>query len=310
MSSSPRVSVLMPACNAARWLPAALDSALAQTFTDFEVLLVDDGSTDATGAVADAYAARDPRVRVIHQANAGLPAARNVAIAAARGDLLALLDADDEWLPEHLAQAVAALDADPALGLVHADIQRIDAAGQPLARHGPPRWRGVADPFAALALRREHVSCPTAVFRRRCIDVVGAFDLQFTGLGCEDRDLWLRIVERFPVRYLDRVTARYRMHAGSMSSQRGRMAAARQRLLDKLRCSARGAPLARHIAAMIDHDLAWELQQEGRYGAALCTQLRALARRPHTPLLWRRLLGLLRALAGRSTPATAIGRRA
>jgi glycosyltransferase involved in cell wall biosynthesis len=291
-TSSPRVTALVPAYNAAAFLAEALDSALAQTCRDFEVVVVDDGSTDATGRIADDYAARNPdRIRVVHQANGGLPAARNAAIAAARGELFALLDADDVWMPQHLERAVAAFDADHGLGLVHANIERIDAAGRSIEVCGP-RWRNVRDPYAALALRLEHVSCPTAVFRRRCVEVVGGFDLQFTGLGCEDRDLWLRIVERFPIRYLDEVGARYRMHGSSMSANHAKMAEARQRLLDKLRGSARGAPLARHVAAMIDSDLGCELLSRGAHAAALRAQCRALARRPHTPLIWRRTLGL------------------
>ena len=294
-STAPRVTALVPAYNAAAWLAETLDSALAQSFRDFEVVVVDDGSSDATGAIADRYAAQHPeRIRVIHQANAGLPAARNAAIAAARGEYLALLDADDVWRPDHLQRAVAALDADPGLGLVHANIERIDAEGRTIEVCGP-RWRGVADPYAALALRLEHVSCPTAVFRRSAVEAVGGFDLRFTGLGCEDRDLWLRIVERFGIRYLDHVTAGYRMHGGSMSANHERMGKARQCLLDKLRATPRGAPLARHVAAMIASDLGYELQRNGRYGAALRAHLRALAWRPQTPLLWWRLAGLARA---------------
>jgi glycosyltransferase involved in cell wall biosynthesis len=295
-ASAPRVTVIVPAYNAAAFLPQALDSALAQRFVDFEVVVVDDGSTDQTGRIADDYARRDPRIRVVHQRNRGLPAARNTAIQVGRGELYALLDADDEWLPDHLALAVAAFDADPGLGLLHANIERIDEAGELLWVCGP-RWRGAGDPYTALALRLEHVSCPTAVFARRCIEAVGDFDLQFTGLGCEDRDLWLRIIERFPVRYLDVVTARYRMHGGSMSANFGKMARARLRLLDKLRESPRGALIADHVAAMIESDRGIEALDAGRAGDALRAQWRALRLRPQSLLLWRRMFGLLRRCA-------------
>src|SRR5690606_14482387 len=146
------------------------DSALSQSYRSFEVIVVDDGSTDATGAIARSYAYRsNGRVRLVRQANAGLPAARNAAIAVARGEFFALLDSDDVWMPNHLAHAVAALDADPTVGLVHANIERMDAHGCGLGV--PPRfWNLKPDAYAAIALRHEHVSCPTAVFRRACVD--------------------------------------------------------------------------------------------------------------------------------------------
>jgi glycosyltransferase involved in cell wall biosynthesis len=260
-------------------------------------VVIDDGSTDDTGAIADRYAAAHPeRIRVIHQPNAGLPAARNAAIATARGELFALLDSDDLWKPDHLQLAVAAFDANPQLGLVHANIERIDARGHWIMTCGP-RWRDVRDPYAAIALRLEHVSCPTVVFHRRCVEAVGAFDLQFTGLGCEDRDLWLRIAECFPIRYLDVVTASYRLHDNNMSANHGKMGEARRKLLDKLHESPRGAAIADHAAAMVESDRGLEMNDAGRRGDALQAQLRALRRRPQSWLIWRRTFGLARRYA-------------
>jgi glycosyltransferase involved in cell wall biosynthesis len=306
----PRVSAIVPAYNAAAYLAEALDSALAQTYSSLEIIIVDDGSTDSTAAIADGYAAAYPgRVRVIHQANAGLPGARNTAIAAARGELLALLDADDVWLPGHLECVVSAFDAEPGLALVHANIERIDANGRTTERWNR-RWRNRKDPYAAVATRLEHVSCPTVVFRRDCVEQIGGFDLQFTGLGCEDRDLWLRILERYPVRYIDQVTARYRTHGTNMSGNHRKMAAARQRLLEKLSKTPRGAPLKRHVAAMIESDFGAELQHDGQFQAALRAQLRALSLRPQTRKVWRRVFNLGRAwIHSRLAPSVALGDR-
>jgi glycosyltransferase involved in cell wall biosynthesis len=305
---APRVSVIVPAYNAVAFLEQALDSALAQQFTGFEIVIVNDGSTDATGEIADCYAARHPQlVRVLHKPNGGLPAARNTAIAAARGELFALLDADDVWYPHHLATAVAAFDEDPSLGMVHANIERIDGRGERIMVCGP-RWLDSSDPYASLALRLEHVSCPTVVFRRSCVDVVGAFDLQFTGFGCEDRDLWLRIMERYPVRYLDVVTASYRLHGNNMSGNHLKMTAARLKLLDKMRRSPRGAALARHARAMIESDRSLELFNAGHRRNAMAAQLRALAMQPQSALIWRRAFGMVRryaALAAARVPAQA-----
>jgi glycosyltransferase involved in cell wall biosynthesis len=288
-NTTPRVSALVPVYNGERYLAEALDSALAQQFDALEVVVVDDGSTDGSGRIARDYAARDSRVRVVTQGNAGLPAARNAAIAAARGEFFALLDADDIWLPDHLQQAVAVLDREPAVGLVHAGVECIDADGESVGFY-TRRGRLAFDTYRALVLRHEHVCCPTAVFRRRCVEAVGAFDLRFTGLGCEDRDLWIRIAEYYRVHYIDAIGAFYRVHAGSMSRNAERMARAREILLKKLAGTRRGAPLVRHAKAMIESDIGMDLMAEGLPKQALMAQLRALRIRPHTPRVWRRTL--------------------
>lgn len=286
----PRVTVVMPVYNGEEYLALAIESALGQRFRSFELVIVDDGSTDSSGSIAHAHAMRFPdRIRVIDQANAGLPLARNTALNAGRGEYFALLDADDVWLPDHLQLAMDVFDADPDIGLVHGNIRRIDARGEVL---GVPErdWLQQEDAFAALALRHEHVACPTAVFARSCVERVGGFDPQFTGLGCEDRDLWLRIAERFRIHYVDAVVAHYRVHPGGMSRNRERMAAARQRLMNKVSLSARGAPLYREMHAMIQSDLGIELLDEGRWLEAMQAQVRALGARPQTALVWRRLV--------------------
>lgn len=286
----PRVTVVMPVYNGAAHIEEALDSALAQSFRSFEIVVVDDGSSDDSAAIVADFQQRFPdRIHLLQRPNGGLPSARNLALAAGRGEYFALLDADDVWLPEHLAQAVAALDADPDLGLVHADVCRIDARGASLGawQRG---WGREPDAYLAIALRREHVLCCTAVFARECWETVGGFDTLFTGLGCEDRDLWLRIAGRYRLRYLDAVTAHYRVHPGSMSRQRGRMFEARMLLLRKVARTARGAPLAARMLAMIHSDLGEELLEEGRWRDAAREQLRALRSSVRIGIIWRRLL--------------------
>lgn len=285
----PLVSVITPVFNGEAWLGEALDSALAQSFHSLEVIVVNDGSTDESLAIATARASNDERIRIIDQANAGLPAARNRALKAARGAYLALLDADDAWLPDHLKLAMQAFERDPDLGLVHANIQQVDADGASLDI--PVRtWHKDMDAFEALALRHEHVCCPTAVFSRLALDTVGGFDPRFTGLGCEDRDLWLRIAARFRIRYLDQVTARYRLHPSSMSADNGRMALARQMLVVKLAESARGARLVSRMEAMIDSDLGLCMSGQGRLVQAIAQQWRALRQYPSEQLIQRRFI--------------------
>lgn len=274
---TPLVSALVPVYNGERFLAEALDSALAQIFRELEIIVVDDGSTDASGAIAGRYAAAHPqRVRVVHQANAGLVAARNAAIDASRGRYLALLDADDVWLPHHLAEAVAVLEREPDTSLVHANIEPMDAMGHPW----PARkrlWRVTDEPFTTLLLRREHVSCPTAVFRRSVIDTVGAFDLAFNRLGCEDRDLWLRIAKSGGLRYLDSVHARYRVHGANMSGNAERMMCARLLLVDHHVPDEPQRRLRKQAVAAIHVELGDGLFNAGRRSQAFAAYLRALA---------------------------------
>ena len=277
----PLVSAIVPAYNAERFLGEALDSALAQTLRDIEIVIVDDGSTDGSGAIADRYAAQHPGyVRVIHQHNQGLCHARNAALATARGNYFALLDADDVWLPRHLEESVALLEGHREIALVHADIERIDVSGRSLGRS--PRYWGRLDddPFVALFLRREHVCCPTAVFRREAVERVGAFDTRFNRLGCEDRDLWLRIAAVAELAFLPDVHARYRMHVGNMSANFDKMRQARMRLVDKFGATLRGKPLRRRALAAADCNLGDELMDAAQRRAAFGAYARAFATRP------------------------------
>jgi glycosyltransferase involved in cell wall biosynthesis len=287
VAQRPRVSVLMPVFNGERWLRQALDSALAQTFRDFEIVVFDDGSSDTSHAIALEYQAAHPgRVRAFRHENAGLARVRNATLAVARGELLAFLDCDDVWMPHHLATAVACFDGDPGLGLVHANILRIGPDGEVLdpAR---PRWRARhrGDPFAALLLRREHIANVTAVVRRSVIDHVGEFDPRFH--GCEDRDLWLRVAHDHPVRYIDEVTAYYRMHGNNTSGNLDRMLAARRELVAKFSQTPRGHALRRRALAAIEFEAGAVLRDAGRMREARSAYLRAALREPLRAATWK-----------------------
>jgi glycosyltransferase involved in cell wall biosynthesis len=305
--SLPLVSVLMPVYNGEPFIAQAIESALAQTLHNIEVIVVDDGSTDSSGSIADRYAAANPgRVRVIHQPNAGLPLARNAAIAAARARYLALLDADDVWLPEHLSICVDILERDPAIGLVHADSEYIDAEGTRFTVEEEPRWgRDARDPYTAVLLRRQHIVCPTAVFRRSVVARVGQFDPAFNRLGCEDRDLWLRIAEASNVVYIEGVHALYRIHGSNMSANTDRMWRARKLLVEKYAGRSRGRPLLRRARAAIDADHGHELAREPQIGPAIAAFARALRRDPLRIDAWK---GLLRRLLVGRRPGAIVRR--
>jgi len=219
---TPRVSVIIPAYNAARYLPFAIDSVIAQSYTDWEIVLVDDGSTDNTRALADSYRPiLQDKLQYIYQTNRGLPAARNTAMRAARGEFLALLDADDVWLPHRLARGVAIMDADPQTGLVHARVKRINPEGNIIGEL-PVELRHLSGYIARnIYTRRAHIVCPTVLFRVRCLDSAGWFDESMR--ATEDRDLWFRIAQHDKIAYIDEVLAYYRLSPSSMTSDLDRL---------------------------------------------------------------------------------------
>ena len=291
------VSAIMPLYNSERFVAQAIDSALAQTWRDLEVVIVDDGSTDSSAAIADRYACAYPDViRVIHQRNEGVCNARNTAMAAARGDCFALLDADDVWLPHHVQECVAELQRRPDVALVHADVERIDADGKSLGC-APRTWDRLGnDAFRVLYLRSEHVCCPTAVFRREAIDEIGDFDVQFNRLGCEDRDLWLRMSTIAHVAYIDNVHALYRLHGNNMSANFARMMQARVSLVDKHAATVRGHPLRRRALAAAHCNLGDELVDAAQRSAALRAYAQAFGL---WPVQQKALRGMLRCLVKR-----------
>jgi len=191
----PLVSVLLPACNAASTLPAALDSLLAQTLADFEVVAVDDGSTDGTAAVLAEYARRDPRVRVLAAPHAGIAPALNTALAAARGRFLARMDADDLARPERLARQAAALEAEPGLGLVAC---RVEYGGCRRSCAGYARyvdWTNTLLTPEAISLHRfveSPLAHPSVMFRPEVAQEHGGYR---SGPFPEDYELWLRWLE-------------------------------------------------------------------------------------------------------------------
>jgi glycosyltransferase involved in cell wall biosynthesis len=283
------VSAIIPAYNALPYLELAVRSAIGQDYGNLEIIIVDDGSTDGTFQLADQLAARWPdRIRVVHQPNGGLCAARNAGIAEAKGAILALLDSDDEWLPHHISAAAAVFEARPDVGLVHANIEWIDSAGvTDRIIHG--RWKPaqLADPWASIFLRLDHVNCPTAVFRRSAIEGEVPFDMRFNRLGCEDRDLWLRVASRQGVVYLDDISARYRRHGANMSKQTARMLTARLALIDKHSESGKGKQLRRRALAATLVESADEYRSTRHFYSAFRMALRAFMLLPLSFRVWK-----------------------
>ena len=207
----PEVSIVVPAHNAGRTLAQTLASVIAQTVVDYEVIVVDDGSTDDTAQVAGQ--AQDSRVTVVSTANGGVARARNHGIARATGSFVAFLDADDLWRPTKLADQLQRLAADPGAGVCVTAATRIDDRSREIGLMGLEDTR---DTCTALLLRSMVAGCiSSGLVRRSLLEAVGGFDPAFS--QCADWDLWLRLSRETRFSLLDEDLVLYRTHAGNMS---------------------------------------------------------------------------------------------
>jgi len=216
-ATSPTVSVVMPVYNAARYLAEAVESILAQTFGDFEFVIVDDGSTDRSPATLDDYAARDARIRIVRRANTGIVGALNDALAESKAPLIARMDADDVSLPERLEKQVAYMrDHDECIAL-------------------GSRVVGI-DPYGCVLFQSEHklahdeidrellngvgwaIVHPVAMLRRDAVERVGGYRREWQWV--EDLDLFLRLAEIGKLANLPDQLLRYRQHTESINRTR------------------------------------------------------------------------------------------
>ncbi|WP_298836684.1 glycosyltransferase family 2 protein [uncultured Roseobacter sp.] len=288
----PTASIVVPAFNSETTLAGTLQSLLAQSFRDFEILVVNDGSTDGTLRVAEAFAS-DPRLRIITQANRGLAGARNSGIDAARGRYVGFCDADDIWMPEKLAAHVDHLNASPDVGLSFSGSVLIDDASRPTGMRQRPRLRNIS---ARTILCRNPVgNGSSAVMRRAALDDIAwrpaverrrdwYFDETFR--QSEDIECWLRLVltTDWQVEGIPGFLTGYRVNPNGLSAATERQLASWERMISKLRPCNPG------------FFTRWE-------GVARAYQLRYLARRAISALDTRQAWPLVcRAMASSARP--------
>ena len=220
-AEAPLVSVIIPVYNGEQSVSDAIRSALCQTYHNIEVIVVDDGSTDATVAAVQALAALDGRLRIISQANAGVARARNRGLSAARGEFIAPLDADDLWDPAKIERQVdRMLKAGEETGLVYCWWVWIDDHGTVLDRS--PAWQIEGDGAAEILLQVNYTgNASVPLYRRHCIEEAGGYDEmmeQHGARGCEDWDLALKVAERYRVAAVTELLVGYRRRRDSMSA--------------------------------------------------------------------------------------------
>jgi glycosyltransferase involved in cell wall biosynthesis len=212
MPDLPMTSVIIPTFNRAGFLREAIDSVLAQTEKDFELIVVDDGSTDHTRELAAEYG---DHIRYFFQPNAGASAARNLGIGRAAGRFIAFLDSDDLWLPKKLARQMQWMAAHPNLLLCYTDeiwIRRGVRVNQKLIHAKAGGW------IYSLCLPRCIISPSSVLMRRELFDAVGLFDEQLP--ACEDYDLWLRVASRFEVGFIpERLIIKRGGHSDQLSQR-------------------------------------------------------------------------------------------
>ena len=190
-----RVSVIIPTYNRADFLKEAIDSVLAQTYRDIEVVVVDDGSTDHTGEILAAYGAQ---VIPLFQENQGVSSARNLGIRSSSGTYVALLDSDDYWLPQKLEQQIAIMESQPGLQVCHTEEIWIRRGVRVNPKKKHQKYSGDIFPYC---LPLCVISPSSVCIRRSLFATVGLFDEALP--ACEDYDLWLRITKTYPVHFIE-----------------------------------------------------------------------------------------------------------
>jgi len=214
--TTPAFSVIMPVYNHADYLAEAVGSVTAQTVQDWELIAVDDGSTDDSGKLLDELAAGDDRITVIHQTNAGPAAARNVALARARGQWLTYLDSDDVWFPDALANYAAYIAKHPDATFLYGFRHRLNENGS--ITELPGEYQDGPTGLAEL-FERMYLSHLCVCYRRELLDLAGPYDPAL--VGCEDYELYLRIGLHCRFEPLGLATGLRRRHAGCLSRQTG-----------------------------------------------------------------------------------------
>lgn len=224
----PKVSVIIPTHNRADMLEKAVKSVLDQTYTDFEILLSDDGSTDNTPQVVESFS--DKRIRSIRYNNCqGVAVVRNNAITNSNGEFIAFLDDDDEWLPLKLEKQVRLLEGSPyGMGAVYTGVKSIDAKLGGLVIIKTPKYRGN---ILQHLLLNNFIATSSILVKKHCFDEVGFFDTEY--ISASDNDMWIRIAQKFEFDYVKEPLVNYYNTEISISRNDKKLIKGLERLISK-----------------------------------------------------------------------------
>jgi glycosyltransferase involved in cell wall biosynthesis len=215
----PKVSVIIPAYNAERWLVQTIESVINQTFVDWELLIVDDGSNDGTAQIIQQFVTLDARISGFHQTNGGVAIARNHGFKKSRGAFLAFLDADDIWLSDNLELKLNKFTAGD-FGLVHSDAGVISSLGQLSEQILTGREGMLLNDM--LAWKETQVPGPSSILvKREVLESVGLFDEQLSTSA--DQDFFIRVAAKYTIGRVTKITWHYRIHENNMHKNIARM---------------------------------------------------------------------------------------
>lgn len=298
----PLVSIITPIYNGEKYLAKTIDSVLAQSYENFELIIINDGSTDQSKAVVKHYL-KDPRIHYFEQKNAGVANARNAGIKIAKGDFIALIDQDDIWLTHKLQHQVDYLLNHPDCALVHSQIQFIDATDEILPT---PDWNWVVETsghsLEALFLHNR-IATFTALIRKSALEDVGIFRETFA--PSDDWDLWLRIARKYELGFIPDICGYYRLHENNESKNLQRMQLAEVSVIENFIQEFKGAqqmvslPVQRKKCFQIYCETALFFEQSNQYITAADFWLNALRQSPfsakcYSKLFWGQLPTQLR----------------
>ena len=210
----PKVSVNLCCYNGEQFLEEALQSVFLQTYKDWELVVINDGSTDSTERIIMKHMAVGMPIVYHSQKNAGLGSARGKAFQLSRGDYLAFIDQDDVWLPHKLERQISVAEADQSVGLVFSDSYYIDESGRGIGtafKRAPPP---PGDPLIGLLTQRNFIPCLTVLVRKEAVKEVGGFNSTLKFI--EDLDLFLKIAQKYKVFCIHESLTKYRIHAGNI----------------------------------------------------------------------------------------------
>ena len=229
----PKVSIIIPTYNRARFITRAIDSVLSQTYWNVEIIVVDDGSTDNTKNIVNSYG---KQVRYIYQENKGAASARNTGINESKGQYIAFLDSDDFYAKDNLEKKISFLEGNPQIGWIYSDWQYIDEKGKYLDK-GSLRFdyfnkKLSGEIFEELFYKRNFIATDTVVVKRSVLEDIGFFDPKIPSQ--EEYDLWLRMSAKYAVGYIDEPLVTVTTHPDSLSTDFSKWAYGNALIIDKI----------------------------------------------------------------------------